>query len=163
MAKWSAVAESAPEFAARVRKAFEAHTYKILATLRADGSPRLSGIEADFVGDDLWFGSMPRAMKARDLLRDPRFALHSTPAIDLGDGPEASPGDAKVSGSAIEVADRAEIVPLLTARGASPDAFPDSHFFRLDIDEVVLTSIDGSTMIIEVWRPGQGVRRHTRT
>ena len=37
-----------PAFAARVRARFDAHKHKTIATLRADGSPRISGIEAEF-------------------------------------------------------------------------------------------------------------------
>lgn len=163
MARWREVAESAPEFAARVREAFDAHKYKVVATLRQDGSPRISGIEADFVGDDLWFGSMPGAVKARDLLRDPRFALHSTPAFGLGDDPTADPGDAKVSGVAVEVTDRDRITPLLTVRGFDADSFSGSHFFTADLREVVLTRLEGTAMVIELWRPGQALHRFTRT
>src|SRR5437870_2394719 len=47
-----------------------------MATLRRDGSPRISGTEVQFAGEHLEIGSMPRAVKARDLLRDPRVAIH---------------------------------------------------------------------------------------
>jgi hypothetical protein len=162
MTNWREVAESAPEFAARVRAAFEAHKYKTIATVRSDGSPRISGIEADFVGDDLWFGSMPGAVKAKDLLRDPRFALHSASGFGMAGDPANTPGDAKVSGRAVEVTDRSQVVPLLTARGFEADAFSGSHFFRVDVHEVVLTRLDGSGMVIELWRPDQPLRRFNR-
>ena len=55
----------------------DAHTHKTLATLRKDGSPRISGIECWEIDGDLWMGSMARAVKALDLQRDPRYALHS--------------------------------------------------------------------------------------
>jgi hypothetical protein len=45
MAAWRDVEQSEPEFAARVRRLFEAGRHKTIATLRADGSPRISGIE----------------------------------------------------------------------------------------------------------------------
>ena len=56
MATWKDVENAAPEFAARVREIFEAHKHKTIATLRADGSPRISGIEAEFVDGELRFG-----------------------------------------------------------------------------------------------------------
>ena len=77
MATWDNFAAAAPELAAAARELFEAHTHLTIATLRKDGAPRISGIEAQFLLGDLWFGSMPGAVKARDLQRDPRFALHS--------------------------------------------------------------------------------------
>ncbi|QKG20066.1 pyridoxamine 5'-phosphate oxidase family protein [Actinomadura verrucosospora] len=158
MARWHEIAESVPEFAAQVREAFEAHKHKTLATLRKDGTPRVSGIEAYFVGDDLWFGSMPGALKARDLQRDPRFALHGPPVILSADDPAAAPGDAKVTGRALEVTDPERRAAMLTGRGLAPDSFSDSHFFTADISEVVLTRIEGPNMVMDLWRPGQGLR-----
>ncbi|MFC6879101.1 MULTISPECIES: pyridoxamine 5'-phosphate oxidase family protein [Actinomadura] len=159
MSTWREVADSAPEFAERVREAFEAHKHKTLATLREDGSPRVSGIEAYFIGGDLWFGSMPGARKAADLRRDPRFALHGPPLILSADDPAAAPGDAKVSGRAVAATDPAEIAAMLDARGLDPDSFRDSHFFKADIEEAVLTRVEGKAMTILLWRPGQDVRR----
>ncbi|MDL4776848.1 pyridoxamine 5'-phosphate oxidase family protein [Actinomadura xylanilytica] len=160
MANWREVSDSAPEFAARIRAAFEVNKHKTIATLRKDGSPRVSGIEAYFVGDDLWFGSMPGALKGRDLLRDPRFALHGPPVI-LGDA-GAAPGDAKLSGRAVAVTDRDQIAPMLTARGLDPAAFGESHFFKTDIREAVLTRIEGAVMAIDLWRPGRELHHFTR-
>ena len=77
MAAWRDVERQQPEFAQRVRQLFDARRHKTIATLRADGSPRISGIEAAFEDGDLVFGSMPNARKGADLHRDPRFALHS--------------------------------------------------------------------------------------
>ncbi|WP_432872239.1 pyridoxamine 5'-phosphate oxidase family protein [Microbispora rosea] len=163
MASWREVAESAPEFATRVRESFESHKHKTIATLRKDGSPRVSGIEAYVVGDELWFGSMPGALKARDLRRDPRFALHGPPVLlGAADSAGSSGGDTKLSGYAVEVTDRDRIAPMLAARGFGPDAFSESHFFIADIREVVLTRIEGSAMVMDLWRPGQGVRRLER-
>ena len=80
LAEWRAGSRSnseVPELAARARKIFDAYKHKTLATLRADGSPRVSGIEAEFWNGDVWLGSMPGSRKGADLKRDPRFALHS--------------------------------------------------------------------------------------
>ena len=76
MAAWKDVEQAEPEFAARVRRLFDAGRHKTIATLRADGSPRISGIECEFADGELRFGSMPGARKGADLRRDPRFALH---------------------------------------------------------------------------------------
>ncbi|MGH4016524.1 MAG: hypothetical protein ACRDSL_21850 [Pseudonocardiaceae bacterium] len=46
MAAWREVVDSEPEFAHRVQAIMDAHLHKTIATLRADGSPRISGIEA---------------------------------------------------------------------------------------------------------------------
>ena len=63
MTTWQDVERAEPEFAQRVRGLFDAHRHKTIATLRADGSPRISGIEASFKDGELVFGSMPNARK----------------------------------------------------------------------------------------------------
>jgi len=98
MAAWKDVQQAEPEFAARARRLFEAGRHKTIATLRADGSPRISGIECEFADGELRFGSMPGARKGADLRRDPRFALHG-PAVHPEEGKEAEwPGEAKIAG-----------------------------------------------------------------
>ena len=82
MATWNEVEAAVPELASAVRAAFDAHKHKVLATLRADGSPRVSGNEAVFRGGELWLGMMDRSVKALDLLRDPRLAIHSATVED---------------------------------------------------------------------------------
>ena len=77
MPSWKEFEAAAPALAAEVRRRLDAHTHKTLATLRRDGSPRISGSECRFAEGELWIGSMWKALKARDLQRDPRFALHS--------------------------------------------------------------------------------------
>ncbi|HEX7268420.1 MAG TPA: pyridoxamine 5'-phosphate oxidase family protein, partial [Streptosporangiaceae bacterium] len=101
MTAWRDVEQAEPEFAQRVQALFDAHRHKTIATLRADGSPRISGIETVFEDGELGFGSMPNARKGADLRRDPRFALHSA-TVDPIEGSEAQwLGEAKISGRAI--------------------------------------------------------------
>ena len=157
MTNWTTLATEAPDLAARARAAFEAHKHKVLATTRTDGAPRVSGTELDFSGDDIWLGSMPGAMKARDLQRDPRFALHSAP-LDLA---LATP-DVKIAGHAVEITDDAEKQAWVDARTGPVPPGP-FHLFRLDVNELVLTSVDGDHMVVESWHAGRGIRRIERT
>lgn len=154
LASWQQFEAEAPELAAAVRARFDAARHHVLATLRQDGSPRVSGTEVDFHGADLTLGSMYGAVKARDLQRDGRFALHANP----GDGSMAG-GDAKVAGVAEEVV--GEELDRYTDDGAPPGPF---HLFQLRLGEVVLTSVhpDGDRLVIETWRPGEGVLRRER-
>jgi len=150
MASWKDVEDAEPEFAARVRRLFDAHKHKTIATLRADGAPRLSGIEAEFESGELTFGSMPGARKGADLHRDPRFALHSA-TVDPPDGdPAGWPGDAKLAGRAVPAGDL--------------DGDTDGESFRVDIEEVVVTRLNetATALVIESWRPGRGLRRVER-
>jgi hypothetical protein len=147
--------EEAPELATAVRARFEATKHHVLATMRRDRSPRLSGTEVEFHGPDLVIGSMWEAVKARDLQRDGRFALHANP----GDG-SMKGGDAKVSGRAVEVTDPDEVRAFVDA-SQPPEPF---HLFRLTLDQVVLTSLspDGQALVIETWHPGAAVVRFER-
>ena len=150
MASWKDVEDAEPEFAARVRRLFDAHKHKTIATLRADGAPRLSGIETVFDDSELTFGSMPGARKGADLRRDPRFALHSA-TVDPPDGdPAGWPGDAKLAGRAVPAGDL--------------DGDTDGESFRVDIEEVVVTRLNetATALVIESWRPGRGLRRVER-
>jgi hypothetical protein len=159
MASWEEIETAAPELAARARAAFDAHKHKVLATLRRDGSPRISGIEADFSDGQLWLGMMPGSRKALDLRRDPRLALHSA-SVDPPEGDPASwAGDAKLSGRAVEVDDPA----LLERLGAGDQA--DAHLFRVDITELVHTRVGDPAdhLVIDLWREGAGLRQMRRT
>ena len=159
MTAWSDVEAAAPELAARVRELFEARTHKTIATLRADGAPRVSGIECEFVDGELQFGSMTGARKGADLRRDPRFALHG-PTVDPVKGQEAAwPGEAKVAGRAVPAG-------ALTAEpGASDGEVPEGELFVADITEVVITALDdaGTMLVIDSWTPTRGLRRVERT
>ena len=149
MARWSAVEAAEPEFAARVRALFDAEKHKTIATLRADGSPRISGIEVRFADGELTFGSMPDARKGADLRRDPRFALHSA-SVAPPEGQEAIwAGDAKVAGLA---------VPTGAVEGTP------GELFRADLREVVLTALnpEATLLRIESWTPTRGLRRVER-
>lgn len=150
MATWRDVEQSAPAFAERVRKIFDAHKHKTIATLRADGSPRISGIEVQFTDGQLTFGSMPGSRKGADLRRDARFALHSA-SVDPPEGDEAAwPGDAKVAGRAVYVGEL--------------DGQQSGDMFRADLDEVVFIGLNesASALVIETWRPGSGLSRVER-
>ncbi len=154
MASWREIEAAAPELAAAARAFLDAHQHKTIATLRRDGSPRISGTEATFVDGDLWWGSMPNAVKATDLQRDPRFALHSG-----SDDPPGWKGDAKVSGRAVEVQDRRAAEALVRAQGNDPEgeAFTEFHLFRADIREVALVRMaeSGDKLIVESWVEGR--------
>src|SRR5713101_5190205 len=101
MVAWVEIAKDAPEFAARVRRRFEMGTNKTLATLRRDGSPRISAIEAEFTASDVTMGMMGGSLKLLDVRRDPRVALHS-PTIEPPQDDPGWPGDAKLAGTVIE-------------------------------------------------------------
>jgi general stress protein 26 len=144
MPSWSEFEAEAPALAKRVRARLEARKHKTLATVRRDGSPRISGTETEFKDGDLWIGSMWQARKARDLQRDPRFALHGG-----SDDPPEWTGDAKLAGLAEEIVD--------------PEK--QTHLFRLDLQEVSTVELDDErkAIVIEVWTPERGIRTIKRS
>jgi hypothetical protein len=154
MPSWSDFEAAAPELAASVRQRLDAHAHKTIATVRGDGSPRISGTETQIVDGELWIGSMWDARKARDLQRDPRFALHSG-----SDEPKEWAGDAKLAGVVEEVTDP-ERMRAINGEG-SGEPF---HLFRLDLHEVSTVGLDEKRthLVIQVWTPEQGVRTITR-
>ena len=159
MASWGEIEVAEPDFVGAVRARLDAGVHKTIATLRADGAPRISGIEIFFAEGDLWFGSMPRSRKAADLQRDPRFALH---------GPSADPsadwkGDAKLSGRAEEILDPEHRLRIFRTRGSDPPSprravvsrghrRPHPHRPQQARDRLV----------IEHWREGRGLQRMER-
>ena len=143
------------ELAASARALLDAHVHKTLATLRRDGSPRISGSEIEFGDGELLFGSMWKAVKALDLRRDPRFAVHSASA-----GPEAGwDGDAKFAGTVEEIED-----PDVKAAHGGGSGKQPYHLFRADITELVVVGLTDARdrLVIESWHPGSGVKRIER-
>jgi hypothetical protein len=156
MPAWSDLEEQAPALAADVRARLDARVHKTLATLRRDGSPRISGTEAQILEGELWIGSMWDALKARDLRRDPRFALHGG-----SEDPPGWTGDAKLAGVVEEILDPAEVARINGAGGAPPGP---SHLFRLDLHEVSIVAPDATRtgLVITLWTAEAGVRTIAR-
>ncbi|WP_194913740.1 pyridoxamine 5'-phosphate oxidase family protein [Catenulispora rubra] len=141
MATWQQFADAAPDLATAVRARLTATKHHVLATLRKDGAPRVSGTEVDLTEDGhLRLGSMSQARKGNGLKRDGRFALHANPGDD-----SMHDGDAKLSGIAT----------------ALPGTGPDDTF-ELDLREVVLTTVENDELVIRLWTPEGGAREIRR-
>ena len=155
MPSWSDFEAAAPALAASVRARLDAHTHKTLATVRRDGSPRISGTETALSDGELWIGSMWQARKAHDLRRDPRFALHSG-----SEEPADWGGDAKLAGVAEEITDPERVKEI---NGAKAPPGP-SHLFRLDLSEVSIVALNQARdgIVVDVWTPESGVRAIAR-
>lgn len=133
---------------------FGAFKHHVLATLREDGSPRLSGLEVNFRHGELWLGMMPNSRKALDLRRDPRFALHANPGPDTS----MSGGDVRVSGRAVEVTDP-EMLDVFREEVRPPEPF---HLFRVELTEVVRVRVEDPDIVVQTWRPGGPVHAMRR-
>lgn len=150
MASWAEFAAAEPELASRVAQRFAIRKHKTLATLRKDGSPRISGIEAEFTNGELLLGTTPGSMISRDLQRDPRLALHSPTEDPPERNPGGWPGEAKLAGYAHQV--------------GVPDGPDAGGRFRIDITEAVFTHLNDAAdaLLVESWRPGKPVTRLER-
>lgn len=149
---WAEFADEQPDLADRVRRRFGIGTNKTLATLRRDGSPRISASEVEFDGAQVTLGMMGGSMKLLDVRRDPRVALHC-PTIETPEADQPGwPGDAKLAGLLVEV----------------PEPEGNTHagagFFRVDVKEVVLTYVaaERDHLVVEAWHEGRGVTRSDR-
>lgn len=141
MTSWADVEAAAPDLAAAVKARFDATGLAFLATLRADGAPRITGIEPLFEGGELVLGMMKGSRKSADLRRDPRLALHAA-SVDK----DVREGDAKLSGRAVLVAD-------------------DPHdLWHVDVTEVsfLRPADSGDHLVVQWWRPGTDVVTHRR-
>jgi hypothetical protein len=147
VATWGEFEEAEPDFATQVKALFDAGRHKTIATVRADGSPRISGIECVIADGQLTMGSIGNARKGADLKRDPRFALHG-PTFHPVEGKEGEwPGEVKVAGT-------------VTLTESSPEA----DAFVADIIEVAFTHLnpEATRLVVEWWTPVNGLQRVER-
>ena len=158
MVQWKEFAEEAPGIAeVFVRRHRATGNLCFLATLRADGSPRISPMEPRILEGRLVLVGMPNTLKFRDLARDPRFELH-TATVDTHVGE----GDAKVWGEVSDVRD-----PDLHTRFAD-DLFAESGFDLRGqrFDPFYIADLAGASSVefrdgqltITTWKPGEGER-----
>ena len=163
MATWQEFEAAAPRIAEIfARRHAATGSLCLLGTLRADGFPRISPMEPRFFESTLWIGGMPGTAKFRDLLRDPRFTLH-TATVDT----QVGDGDAKVWGTVEDVHDEALHARFADAlyeetgfdlRGQKFDHLWAAHLVGAAAVEVA----DGH-MDVTVWRDGSPervVRKH---
>jgi hypothetical protein len=151
MATWAEFTAEDPDLANRVGALFTGYRHHTMASLRRDGSPRISGTEVKLDEGEFVLGMMAGTRRAADLRRDPRIAVHShsvdPPAEDEG----SWSGEAKLAGRAVEVP-------------REDDESGGAEWFRIDIDEVVLTRIGdpADRLVIERRSPDKGHRSTRR-
>jgi hypothetical protein len=130
MASWSDLAAAEPALAAGIRALLQQYGLGMgyLATVRADGSPRVHPV-SPVITDTGLYCFIVDSPRRRDLQNDGRYALHSYP-------PEESDDEAFLSGRAVRVHDPLVIASLAGALRASPDV--DWQLFELLIDSATL-------------------------
>jgi hypothetical protein len=155
---WRDLELAAPEIAKPGKARLAETRIALLATLRRDGSPRISPVEPFFAEGHLLFGAMAWTLKVQDLERDPRCTLHS--AIT---GPNAGEAELKLFGRAIEADSE--------LRAACPEGWwtgephEAARVFSLTIEEAALVTWDyeGGEMWVRRWSRNTGLRTSLRS
>jgi hypothetical protein len=153
--RWQAFEEAASELAAIGRKRIEENRLVLVGTLKRDGSPRISPVEAFFVDEELMLGMMWRSKKALDLLRDPRLVVH-TATCD----PDGTDGDFKAYGRAIDVQDpgpRKAYADVLEERIDWRPSEP-FHLFSVDVESAGYIVFGKEPMAVR-WTAAEGLAR----
>jgi hypothetical protein len=134
----------------------------LVATIRTDGTPRLSPVEPLFWNGDLWLSMGLGTRKALDLARDDRLLVHSI--VTARDGRS---GEYKVRGRAIDEDDLelqqryADVVAAEIGWEPEPGRF---HLFRVDVVDITFIRWDDATndQYVTRWpEGGEFVRRGT--
>ena len=127
--RWADFEAAAPEIAGLGRDALYQYGPGLgfLATVRADGGPRMHPVCPAVVDGSLWVlvGDSP---KRRDLERDGRYALHSFPKPDIDD-------EFYVTGTAQRVQDDsldATVRTHMKERGATPEETDELYEFLIN-------------------------------
>lgn len=167
MTSWNEFTTAAPRIA-EIFARRHAATGKLcmMATLRADGSPRISPLEPRVFEGELWLAGMPNTRKFDDLVRDPRFCLH-TATVDTN----VSDGDAKLWGVVEDVMDRSLhqriAQDLFDETGFDIRGQEFDHCFRADITSASSVEVGGEGgedhMDVTIWQSGEPervVRKH---
>lgn len=166
MASWLEFVAAEPRLAEAVRALLLQYGPGLayLATVRADGGPRVHPV-SPVITDDGLFCFVVDSPKRRDLERDGRYALHSYP-------PEQSDDEAYLTGSARPVVDTALVDRLASNLRAAPQV--DWRLFEFTVD-VAMISRHGPTgatplavgpaarPVVRMWRdPATGRSRRRR-
>jgi hypothetical protein len=157
---WADFERVAPDLAVQVRELIDRSGFVLVGTIRRDGTPRISPVEARVVQGHLMLVMIRGTHKARDLLRDSRLVLN-TPVFDPAD-----PGcELKLRGRAVAVENRDLLEATANAIEAGSGWRPpaDWHFFSVEIEDVALMEWDRGALAMTRWTAQRGLERSTRS
>ena len=161
--RWSDIEHAQPRLARLATERLLGPGVVLVATIRHDGTPRLSAVEPYVLAGELWLSMMWQSTKARDLLRDPRILVHSV--VTGRDGAE---GEFKIRGTVRTENDQAAQRRYADAVAASLGWNPQPgkfHLFAVDIGLVTYITYDpggSGDQHVAMWPPGREfIRRGT--
>lgn len=152
MANWAQLETEAPELASAGRALWVEHGIMYLATVRADGSPRLHPVVPLLADGDVFVAIADASPKWRDLRREPRSVLHALPG----------PRDDEL---VLRCRAREQPDALARARGVADHVIhDDDHIVQFEIDRVDLgwwehVGQPGTYSIRMRWVPGESVKQ----
>jgi Pyridoxamine 5'-phosphate oxidase len=160
--RWSELEGAQPRLAGIGRQRLLEPGVVLVATIRTDGTPRISPVEPFLMDGSLWLSMLWQSKKAADLLHDPRILVHSIIASRNG-----GEGEYKLRGTARDERDprmqRRYADAVAAGLGWSPEP-GRFHLFSVSIEEVSFIRYDGATgnQHVAIWPPGREfVRRGT--
>lgn len=160
MLRWADFEPAAPEVAARGHQLIERFRFVLAGTIRRDGTPRISPVEAHLVRGHLMLVMISGTLKARDLLRDQRIVVNS-PVTD-SDDPNVV--EFKLRGRVVEIQEQglraATANAIEAASGWRP---PDGwHFFSIDVEAAAFIAWENGVMRMAHWHRDRGLEHVTR-
>ncbi|MGO8960773.1 MAG: pyridoxamine 5'-phosphate oxidase family protein [Streptosporangiaceae bacterium] len=160
--RWSEMEHLQPGLAELGRRRLLDPAVVLVATIRSDGTPRVSPVEPFLLDGDLWLSMMWQSKKAADLMRDPRILVHSV--IVSRDG---GAGEFKIRGIAGAEHDpgiqRRYADAVASGVGWSPEP-GRFHLFAVGIEHVTFIRYDDASgdQHVAMWPPPEEfVRRGT--
>lgn len=153
--RWSELERAQPGLARLGQERLITPGVLLVATIRRDGTPRLSPVEPYLMDGDLWLSMLWQSAKAADLLRDPRILVHS-----IVTGRDGGEGELKIRGTV-----RAEDDPGVRRRYAeavtadlgwspTPGQF---HLFAVSLGDVTFIRYDSASgdQHVAMWPPAR--------
>lgn len=153
---WAELEAAAPEIAAHGRELLEKFQFVLVGTLTKDGSPRVTPVEAYVIDGHLLANMIPRSLKARDLLRDPRVYVHAPVTAKEGD-PE------------FKLAGRADVLTDETLKQKLSDLWwetikwrpaADSQYFEFLAERAAWVTYDGKGQSRTQWNVSKPGEKH---
>lgn len=141
--RWADLERRQPQLAALGRRQLLDPGVVLVATIRRDGTPRLSAVEPFVLDGELWLAMLWQSRKAADLQRDRRVLVHSVIT-----GRDGGAGEYKLRGAVREEPDRgvqqryADAVAEALGWRAEPGRF---HLFAVDIAEITFIRYEDAT------------------
>jgi hypothetical protein len=154
MTQWADFEAAAPLLAAQGRDLIEQFRFVLIGTIRRDGTPRISPVEARVVRGHLMLVMIPGTLKARDLLHDPRILVNSP--VTHPDDPNR---EFKLRGRVVEIQDQALREATADAIEAVSKWRPPAgwHYFSLDIEEAAFLAWQNGVLDLTRWNRERGL------